>query len=225
MVGEDTKKTGGTFLIEKIPDPSAIWTRGEEKHTEWGGSAIGKNALLPHYFNDFVLQRCLEQAATNGWVVKTNPYEGGSDHTPFLRAKKPGLLFWHFTDQYYHTDGDRMGMVSADELKNVGVSALVSALTLASATGETARAVIAEVGRAAIARLATEATLSAAALKSGGDAAKERDILQTWGSYYMDALRTTADIEVGGASAATRAAIEKAVAAVEAATKGALARL
>ena len=225
MVGEDTRKTGGTFLIEKMPDPSAIWTRGEEKHTEWGGSAIGKDRLAPHYFNDLVLQLCLEQAATNGWVVKTNPFEGGSDHTPFLRAKKPGLLFWHFTDQFYHTDGDRIEMVSADELKNVGVSALVTALTLASANGVAARSVIAEVERAALARLATESALSASAIKTGGAVAKERDILQTWGTYYMDALRTTVDIEVGGASAATRAAIEKAVAAVEVATKGALGRL
>ena len=225
MVGEDTRKTGGTFLIEKMPDPSAIWTRGDDHHTEWGGGVIGKNALFPHYFNDFVLQRCLEQAATNGWVVKTNPFEGGSDHTPFLRAKKPGLLFWHFTDHFYHTDGDRMDKVSADELKNVGVSALASALTLVSATGATARAVIAEVERAALGRLATEAKLSAAALQAGGDPAKERDILRTWGTYYMDALRTTADIEVGGESAATRAAIEAAVGAVDAATKAALGRL
>jgi len=37
MVGENTAITGGTFLIEKMPDPSAIWTRGNDKHTEWGG--------------------------------------------------------------------------------------------------------------------------------------------------------------------------------------------
>ncbi|WP_431012661.1 hypothetical protein, partial [Rahnella sp. PAMC25617] len=36
MVGENTDVTGGTFLIEKMPDPSAIWTRGEDKHSEWG---------------------------------------------------------------------------------------------------------------------------------------------------------------------------------------------
>lgn len=225
MVGEDTRKTGGTFLIEKMPDPSAVWTRGEEKHSEWGGSPLAKERVMPHYFNDYVLQRCLEQAATNGWVVKTNPFEGGSDHTPFLKAKIAGLLFWHFTDQYYHTDVDRLDMVSADEMKNVGVSAIVSALTMASANGVAARQVIAEVERAALVRLETELALSAAALKAGGNAAKERDILQTWGTYYMGALRTTADIEVGGASADTRAAIEKAVAAVDAATRGALAKL
>lgn len=105
------------------------------RRSRWRGSPITKAELTPHYFNDFVLARCLEQAATNGWLVKTNPFEGGSDHTPFLRAKKPGLLFWHFTDQFYHTDGDRIDMVSAAELRNVGMSALVSALVLTNADG------------------------------------------------------------------------------------------
>ena len=223
MVGEDTKKTGGTFLIEKMPDPSAIWTRGEDKHSEWGGSALTKEQMTPHYFNDLVLGRCLEVAASNGWVVKTNPFEGGSDHTPFLRAKKPGLLFWHFTDQFYHTDGDRLDMVSADELKNVGVSALVSALLLTSADGTAARAIVAEVERAAIARLTTERALSVAALAEGGDAAKERDILETWGAWYDGALASTADIEVGGASVETRAAIVDARARVQAVVRSYLA--
>jgi aminopeptidase YwaD len=225
MVGEDTRKTGGTFLIEKMPDPSSVWTRGEDRHTEWGGRPLDKSAIVPHYFNDYVLQRCLEQAATNGWVVKTNPFEGGSDHTPFLKAKMPGLLFWHFTDQFYHTDGDRLDKVSADELKNVGVSALVSALLLATADGPAARGVVAEVERAALARLAAETALSAQALKAGGDALKERDILRTWGAYYVDALRATVDVEVGGATPRTRAAIDQSVLAVQAATREALSRL
>ena len=207
MVGEDTRKTGGTFLIEKMPDPSAIWTRGTDHHTEWGGSPITKAQLTPHYFNDFVLARCLEQAATNGWTVRTNPYEGGSDHTPFLSAKKPGLLFWHFTDQYYHTDGDRIGMVSADELRNVGMSALVSALVLTSADGSATRSIVSELERAAIARLHAEAALSRTALASGGSAATERDILDTWAAWYADALATTSDTEMGGPSARTAAAI------------------
>src|SRR5690606_38909859 len=48
MVGEDTEVTGGTFLIEKMPDPSAIWTRGEDEHSEWGGEPITKEGLMPH---------------------------------------------------------------------------------------------------------------------------------------------------------------------------------
>lgn len=222
MVGEDTEKTGGTFLIEKMPDPSAIWTRGEDRHSEWGGSPLKKEDMTPHYFNDFVLGRALEQAATNGWVVRTNPFEGGSDHTPFLRAKKPGLLFWHFTDQFYHTDGDRIEMVSANELKNVGVTALVSALALTSADRAMATALVAEVASAAAARLQAEGRLSAAAVRAGAAVAGERDIIQTWATWYRDALGTFTDLEPGGASDEVKAAIARAQAAVDAAEAEAL---
>jgi hypothetical protein len=210
MVGEDTEKTGGTFLIEKMPDPSAVWTRGEDKHTEWGGQALRVDQLTPHFFNDFILRRCLDQAAVTGWVVRTNPFEGGSDHVPFLDAKKPGLLFWHFTDVFYHTDNDRLPNVSPKELANVGVSALVSALTLASADGATARALVSEVERAAIARLDAEAALSRTAVSGGGDRGKERLILDTWTDWYRGAIRSTADIEVGGSSAETQKVIDAA---------------
>src|SRR6185436_2404224 len=183
MTGEDTKKTGGTFLIEKMPDPSAVWTRGEEKHSEWGGQPLKKEQIVPHYFNDFLLARCLDQAAATGWVVKTNPFEGGSDHTPFLNAKKPGVLFWHFTDEFYHTDGDRIDKVSEAELANVGNAALAAVLTLTSADGPTARALVAELERAAIARLDTELKLSQAAIAKGGPRAAEEEILRTWTDY------------------------------------------
>jgi len=224
MVGEDTEKTGGTFLIEKMPDPSAIWTRGEDQHSEWGGRPMTKDEMTPHYFNDVALNRALEQAASSGWVVRTNPFEGGSDHTPFLRAKIPGLLFWHFTDQFYHTDGDRIEMVSAATLKNVGVTALVTALALTSADGAMTRALIAEVEGAAKARLRIEAALSAAAIRAGARPADERDILETWGAWYDAALEGFTDLEVGGTRAATRTAINSARDAVRVALAEALRR-
>jgi hypothetical protein len=170
MVGEDTEKTGGTFLIEKMPDPSAVWTRGEDQHTEWGGRPMTVDELTPHYLNDFILNRCLDQGADNGWVVRTNPYEGGSDHVPFLRTDVPGLLLWHFTDVYYHTDGDRLEMVSAETLKNVGVCSTVAALTLTTAGADVAVFLVGEVERAALERIETERVLSAAALAAGDDA-------------------------------------------------------
>jgi aminopeptidase YwaD len=225
MVGEDTKMTGGTFLIEKMPDPSAIWTRGEDHHTEWGGSVLKEDRMTPHYFNDYVLQRCLDQAKGTGWVVKTNPFEGGSDHTPFLTAKKPGLLLWHFTDVFYHTDGDRKEMVSAGEMKNSGIAALVSGLTMAGADGATARAIVAELEHAALARIETERKLSADTLARGGNAAYESHILEVWGGWYREALKTTDDIEVGGSSDPTRAAIAAAVKRVDDATARAIANI
>ena len=219
MVGEDTQQTGGTFLIEKMPDPSAIWTRGDDKHTEWGGQALDEAAMRPHYFNDFLLARCLEQSKATGWVVKTNPFEGGSDHTAYLNNGKPGVLFWHFTDQFYHTDGDRIDMVSPSTLQNAGIAALVSGLVLASADGNSARAIVSEIQRAALARLETEATLGRESIAKGGDQAKERHILDVWGKWYVDALKTTTDIEVGGSSAQTTARIATAVGVVQARTQ------
>lgn len=225
MVGEDTQKTGGTFLIEKMPDPSAIWTRGEDHHTEWGGSVLKEDRMTPHYFNDYVLQRCLDQAKGTGWVVKTNPFEGGSDHTPFLTAKKPGLLMWHFTDVFYHTDGDRKEMVSSAEMKNSGVAALVSGLTMASADGATARSIVTELERAALARIETERKLSADTLGRGGSVAYESHILSVWGAWYRDALKTADDIEVGGSTGATKGAIAAAIKRVDDATAQAMATL
>lgn len=89
MVGEDQNKNGGSFFVEKMPDPLAIWTRGNDHHTEWGGLPLSESDMFPHYFNDLLLNRCRQQAGENGWIVQSNPYEGGSDHTPFLEDPRP----------------------------------------------------------------------------------------------------------------------------------------
>ena len=200
MVGEDVSKTGGSFLIEKMPDPSAIWTRGKEKHSEWGGEALNESQMFPHYFNDLLLNRCYQQAKSNGWAVNFNPFEGGSDHTPFLQAKIPGLLMWHFTDVFYHTDGDRIEMVSADEMKNVGVSALATAFILCSADEQTTMLLLDEVSRNAHDRLQTEFDLSKEAIKAGAKTADEQHILEVWTDWYLKTFDTMVDIKAGGAT-------------------------
>jgi aminopeptidase YwaD len=215
MVGEDVTKTGGSFLIEKMPDPSAVWTRGDEKHSEWGGRPLSESAITPHYFNDYILNRCLDQAKTNGWVVKTNPFEGGSDHTPFLEAKIPGLLMWHFTDVFYHTDSDRLDNVSAWEMKNVGVSALASALVLTSMNEATALFLVNELKETAFRRLEVEVALSKEALLKSGTREKEVYIVETWGRYYQDALGKMEDLQAGGNSTAVAQAIAAAQNAVK----------
>jgi hypothetical protein len=207
MVGEATEKTGGTFLIEKMPDPSAIWTRGNDKHTEWGGGVLKEQDMFPHYFNDLLLNRCLTEAAHTGWVVRTNPFEGGSDHTPFLQAKIPGLLMWHFTDVFYHTDADRLDMVSPIEMKHVGKSALATAYLLTTADTKTAVALVNDVLHSALQRLQTEYNLSKAVVQQGGDKAKEQHILEVWSNWYTKAIEAAADIPVTGADAAVKKAI------------------
>jgi len=225
MVGENIAVTGGTFLLEKMPDPSAVWTRGADRHSEWGGRPISVGEIRAHYYDDFVLSRCRDQGAATGWAVGANPYEGGSDHVPFLRHNKPAVQLWHFTDQFYHTDLDRIDKVSRSELANVGSCALVIALTLASADGSTARAVVADVEASAIRRLDTETALSRAALAGGRPVEQEALIVTTWGNYYRDAIRAAADIEAGGSSAETLRAIEEAALRVERAAAGRAASL
>ncbi len=197
MVGENTALTGGTFLIEKMPDPSAVWVRGEDQHSEWGGRAIEASAITPYWFNDFVRQRCLDRAARTGWVVKSNPFEGGSDHTPFLDAKIPAVLLWHFTDQYYHTSPDRIDMVSSATLANVGSCALTTGLLLASGSAGVARFALNELTTVAERALKTQAALSDSARKSGSDLANERRVIETWRDYYIDAIAKVTDIPVG----------------------------
>ncbi|MCC6243238.1 MAG: M28 family peptidase [Gemmatimonadaceae bacterium] len=188
MVGENTALTGGTFLIEKMPDPSAVWVRGEDQHSEWGGSPIKAADIRSYWLNDFVRQRCLDRASTTGWVVKSNPFEGGSDHTPFLNARIPAVLLWHFTDQFYHTDRDRIEMVSAATLANVGNCALSTGLLLTAGTPAIARAALAELADVAVRELRTQGALSAKAVSGGAKAADERLIVETWRDYYLEAL-------------------------------------
>ena len=197
MVGENTALTGGSFLIEKMPDPSAIWTRGNDKHSEWGGEVLSLAEMKPHYLNDFIIDNFEKQGVYANWEVNTNPFEGGSDHTPFLDADIPGLLLWHFTDQFYHTDNDRLDKVSKETLKNVGTAALASALTLLNADKSTALAVLKDIEIAATNRLAIEFELSKAAMAKNSNFKEQIKILSAWEDWYHKTMETVRDLHTG----------------------------
>ncbi len=194
MVGENTALTGGSFLIEKMPDPSAIWTRGDDKHSEWGGQKLELKDMKPHYLNDFIINVFETQGAYANWEVNTNPFEGGSDHTPFLKANIPGLLLWHFTDQFYHTDNDRIDKVSKETMKNVGTAALASAYTLINADEKTAQELISMLMTAAEIRLKKEFELSKVAVASGKSVEQEKEILNAWSDWYQKSIRSVVDM-------------------------------
>ena len=195
MVGENTAITGGSFLIEKMPDPSAVWTRGKDKHSEWGGKVLTLEDMKPHYLNDFMIDTFKNQGAFANWEVNTNPFEGGSDHTPFLNADIPGLLLWHFTDQFYHTDSDTIDKVSQETLKNVGTGALVSALILLNANTETAEQVLRTIENAALNRLKIEYELSVENMQNGANLKDEKVLLEAWEDWYSKTMLTVMDLE------------------------------
>ncbi len=195
MVGEDTEKTGGTFLIEKMPDPGAIWVRGVEKHSEWGGSPLTKEKLKPHYFNDLVISTFNIIGDQKNWEVNFNPFEGGSDHVPFLQGNIPGLLLWHFTDQFYHTDGDRLDKVSKQTLHNVGIGAFTIALMLTEHKDKLADMILLNTSTSAAMRLQQEVKLSKDNIASGKSKEEELDIINTWIDYYTKAFETVLDLD------------------------------
>jgi aminopeptidase YwaD len=177
MTGGDTAKTGGTFLIEKQPDPSALWDRPSDPHSEWGASKVDPAMVRGSFLNDLHLAVALRRARDTKWIVRTNPYEGGSDHTVFTRAGVPALLNWHFTDRYYHTNLDTIDKVSAAEMQHVAIAVATTALFLASADGSDVAPMTRLMETARDARLATE---------QRNDATPE--IVQAWRKWYDEAV-------------------------------------
>lgn len=177
MTGEDTAQTGGTFLIEKGPDPSAIWERPSDPHSEWGAGKVDPATVVGHFLNDLHLAVSLRRARDTGWVVRTNPYEGGSDHTVFTDAGVPALLNWHFTDRYYHTNLDTVDKTNPAEMQHVGIAVATTALYLAAAGAAEVAPMTRLMTAARDARLATEQTNRATP-----------EILEAWRKWYVEAL-------------------------------------
>jgi Zn-dependent M28 family amino/carboxypeptidase len=205
MTGEDVRKTGGSFLIERWPDPAAVWDRPWDPHTEWGRGDVRAEQLKGDLINDLHLAICLQVARKTGWTVKTNPYEGGSDHTVFGTAGVPAVLDWHFTDRYYHTNLDTPDKTSAAEMRNVGVAVAASAWLLASSRESTALAVAALVAKAGEARLGVERAEGAALVATDPDPRianiRQAEIVATWRKWYGEAVRSVSRLVVGPVSA------------------------
>ena len=214
MTGEDTEKTGGTFLIEKQADPSAVWDRPSDPHSEWGAGDVKADALRGSLLNDLHIGVARRRARDTGWVVKTNPYEGGSDHTVFADAGVPSLLNWHFTDRYYHTNQDTIDKVSAAEMEHVGITVATSAYALAAAGERDALAMVKMLERAAVARLALERRQGAELIARAKDAAAatkiEADVIAAWRKWYGEALDSVAELPALGSTPALRARIDAA---------------
>ncbi len=183
MTGEDIAKTGGSFLVERWPDPGAIWSRSWDPNSEWGRGNVRKESLKGDLINDLHLAVCERVATKTGWVVKTNPYEGGSDHTVFGTAGIPSLLNWHFTDRYYHTNMDTADKTSAAEMRNVGVAVATTAWLLASSDEAMSLEVAELVARAGRARITVE-------LRDGKAMPDHVEALAAWRTWSAEAVRS-----------------------------------
>ena len=200
MTGEDQAKTGSIALVERTPDPGAIWSHPTlDVHTEWGRSdELRESDLTGSFLNDYMLGALRLRALATGWNVRSNPFEGGSDHESFLERGIPAVLLWHFTDRYYHTSLDRLDKVDPNEMQHVAVCALALLHHYGNAGPERANEVLDLVLQAARDRLSAEGSnarrlLSAPAVAVDADqkaavSRRERAIVVAWARWYREAL-------------------------------------
>jgi hypothetical protein len=220
MTGQDTSRTGGTFLIEKAPDPSAVWERLADPHTAWWDGEPYKGPMRGTLLNDLHYAMCLRRGRSTGWDVRLNPYEGASDHSIFLEAGIPAVLDWHFTDRYHHTNLDRLDKTSGGEIMNVGVAVGSTVMLLATATQDDSMAIARLVGAAAELRLDLEVRQSRQVLLKAPDAernaveARAREIFTAWQRWYIEAIEGVARLPIAGTTNLLTEAIARSVAAV-----------
>ncbi|MEL6715650.1 MAG: hypothetical protein AAFP86_17850, partial [Planctomycetota bacterium] len=86
MLGQSHERTGSVALLERTPDPGALYTLPPDAHTPWGAGALGADDLIPNGVN-LVCRSAFADVATavGGWRTSENPWEGGSDHDVFNR--------------------------------------------------------------------------------------------------------------------------------------------
>lgn len=190
MVGQDPAIVGAPFLIERMPDPGAVWLRAPDEHTEWGASEVDPDSLRGHFLNDLTAAAACEVERFDGpWRWRTNPFEGGSDHVPFLERGLPALLAWHFTDSAYHTTLDRLDRVSGPEMRRVASTLGAVVLAMALGEDEDALELVEVVEAAGRERLETLRDASDELVRSGqSDVATEARVRRAWVRWYDEAL-------------------------------------
>jgi aminopeptidase YwaD len=217
MVGGNPAITGGTFRVEKMPDPAVIWTRPPDQHSGWGVGRWEPEQLKGHFLNDFYLSIIRERSRMTGWKTTANVWEGGSDHDPFLRRGIPAILSWHFPDVAYHSSMDSISALSPTEMQNAGTSIAAAAYSLAQGTEDLALEILRTVSAAASARFENLnsqviAELADAQARGGSSLAlirqQERAIVDAWARWYEEALRSVLTVPVFSPSSSLQAEVD-----------------
>ncbi len=162
MTGENTELTGGTYRLERSPDPAfpfprpQAYTAPEDITSGWPLRDLGVDGYPGHFINQLMWSALSERARRVDWTIDQHPLEGGSDHDVLLPAGVPTALSWHWVDAFTGTNFDTPDKVSAEEMKNVALSHGMAALFMAYGKAEEAHALLSVLEEAAATKLEFE---------------------------------------------------------------------
>ncbi len=151
MIGASPEVTGASLLLERMPEPLVESTASFDQPSGWGAPSPAPSASPPSALDEYV-SAALSRVVPGGG--RSHPFEGGSDHVPFLEAGIPAMLVWHFPDDAYHTSLDRIDRVSVDRIALVASALGAVALGFASTDSRDVAEIVAAVEAAARVRLA-----------------------------------------------------------------------
>ncbi len=201
---EDVEAYDETYTSTHPDNEPGEFVRVPDSHTLWGAGGIGNLFKEGYYLNDLYINagNSVTNYVDDGFRVDVCPYEGGSDHSVFLQAQIPALLTWHFTDYTYHSSVDTLNMASAREMGNVNITTAATAFLTANAVPEKegfAENILNIVRNAAIERISvtekvnTEHHVIYAGKpdkSSDEELAAEKEVLQAWGDWYDQAIKS-----------------------------------
>ena len=201
MVGRRRDSDGGTLLVERVPDPSSLWTRPPESHTEWGAARPPHWPFRGHYLSE--LSEAVAQKAGMGrpdWKVGHNPFEGGSDHDYMLEMLIPAQRLWNFPDPFYRSSMDTPDRTDFQLLATTALAVAAIAYETALADPYTATLILELIEQTARKRMSVSLDQAAGNLAEAdslvpGSADRggprwrlENDILNAWKLWYAEAL-------------------------------------
>jgi|GEM_PF-1329278 len=191
LVGARPDTAERQVLLERYPDPAALWTRPPDWHTPWG-AAPPPWPCPGHYLSLFTgeLARTLAEQH-DGWTSAETPYEGGSEHTVLLEAGLPAQRLWYFPDPLYRSQLDTPGHLDPQQIAAAALVAATSAWISARADRAGAERLLTLVYDRAVARMSAGIETARANLEGGaGDRLLEQEILNAWKIWYLEAIES-----------------------------------
>ena len=192
LVGARPDTASHRILIERYPDPSAIWTRPPEAHTPWGAAPPPFWPYPGHYLSILTgeIARNLD-AGPSGTRPGFTPYEGGSEHTTLLEAGLPAQRLWYFPDPLYRTQLDTPDHLDPAQITGAALLAATNAWVTARADLAAAERLLTLVYERAVTRMETGIARARENLAGGaGDRFLEEEILNAWKVWYLEAIES-----------------------------------